>query len=272
MDEYQEIDDLLKAIDRQQRVTKLEQRIRRNLKPEQEALLDQKLKEIGSVASPASPEDIEDHTDQVREILKQFMVYVEENVPDATQEDLENFFFKVALNDVGLTARYEQEQRDREYIRARMKDLRGKERLKVEEYLASEHKFEPKRETEIEEGLINCSYGKVEDEHGYWHFVYNRKQKLISYYEVEAQLQYLYQKRMDLLKEELLMGTERAEVERILASAGYVPLGELERLDERTTVQRYGLQRGDRDIFIYRIMYNSKDEIKQKSFVRNDEI
>lgn len=271
MKEYQEIDDLLKAIDRQKRVAKLEQLIRRNLKPEQQILLDQKLKGVGSVASPALPEDIETHTDKVREVLKQFMVYVEENVPDATKEDVDNFVFKVALNDAGLTSRYEEEQRNREFTRARMKDFRGETRSKIEEYLAGEHHFVSKKETEIEDGYLNCSYGKAEDENGYWHFVYNQQCRLIYYQEIEEQLQHLYQKRMDLLKE-ILMGMDKVEVEAILSSAGYIPVGELERLDERTTVQKYGSHKEHKDIFIYHMVYNSKDEMKQKRFVRRDEM
>jgi hypothetical protein len=266
-----EIEDLLQAIDRQKRVAKLERRIRRNLKPEQQVWFDQKLKAIGPVASPALPEDIEAHTDKVREVLKQFMVYVEENVPDATPEDMDNFVFKVALQDAGLTSRYEKEQQDRQFIRARMKVNRGKTRSKVEEYLAHEHHFVCKKETEIEEGYLNCSYGKAEDENGYWHFVYNQQGKLIYFQEIEEQLQYLYQKRLDLLKE-ILMGEEKEEVEKMLRSEGYIALGELEHLDEKTTAQKYGYRSDAKDIFIYRMMYNSKNEIKQKRFVRKDEM
>lgn len=115
-----EIDELLEAIDRQQRVAKIEEKIRLYLKSEQLEELERKLKAIGVISGPASPDEIHDHTDRVREVLKQFMGYFETNLPETTQEEKDTFIFEAGLNENGVLVRFQREEHKRADYRYRM--------------------------------------------------------------------------------------------------------------------------------------------------------
>ncbi len=272
MSDQLEIEELLSAIDRQQRIAKIEQKIRLYLTPEQLALLDRKLKEIGSIASPASAKEIHDHTDKRREVFRDFMSYVEENLPETTQEQKDTLIFEVGLNDHGVLKRYEEEKFTREQMRKSMKNMLGESRSTVEEYLLEAFQFVCKRETEIAENTVNCSYGVLEDEDGYWHFVYDGEGVLLHYFELENQLRSLFQKRLDALHK-VKMGADKVVAEKILAQAGYLPVGELVRdVHFKESTQRYGFLREDSVQQIFIMTYNSKDEIKRKRFIHKHDL
>lgn len=272
MSDYFDIEELLAAIDRQQRFAKIEKKIRLHLKPDQIELLDRKLRAIGPIASPASAEEIHNHTDKRREAFKEFMSYVEENLPETTQEQKDTLIFEVGLNDKGVLKQYEAERFTREQTRKSMKNMLGEVQSKVEEYLSNTFQFVCKREVEIAEHTVNCSYGLQADEDGYWHFVYNGEGVLLHYYEIESQLRSLYQKRLDTLHK-IKMGADKAIAERILAQAGYVPVGELKKdRHSRESEQRYGYLRKGSVQQIFLMTYNSKDEIKRKRFIHTHDL
>jgi hypothetical protein len=272
MGDYQDIDGLLKAIDRQQRVAKIEEKIRPYLKPEQQEELDRKLKAIGAITGPASPDEIHDHTDKVREVVKQFMGYFEENLPETTQEQKDTLIFEVGLNDNGVLVRFQEEEHKRADYRYRMNVKNSENRLLIEEYLTSSFQFVCKRETEIAQGILDCCYGDRAEEDGYWHFIFDTKGKLLHHYEIESQLRMVYQKRLAVLKK-IKMGADLAVAEKILAEAGYMPIGELERDNQgRESVQKYGFVEEKTAKPIFLMVYNSKDEIKRKRFIQSQDL
>lgn len=268
MTEYQEVEEFLEAIERQQNVAKIEENIRLLLTAEQRAMLDSKLLILGTISDPASATDIHIHTNKKLDILKEFLVYADENTVLAPDE-LEHFVFEAEISEAGLWAQYEIELKKRAVIREKMEDHRGKPRGMVEEYLAKTFQLERRRVKEVNE-MTCCLYAGFWDEEGYWQLTFDDYGRLISYREITNQLEDLYRKRLDVLYE-IKMGSGKQAVETLLESVGYTTVGTPDRWDGNT-IQKYGYQRGNKSIAIVRIFYNHRGWVIQKNLIPQEEI
>lgn len=69
------------------------------------------------------------------------------------------------------------------------------------------------------------------------------------------------------------MGADKEVAERLLADAGYSPIGELMRdPGDRESVQQYGYVEKYTSQPVFHIIYNSKDEIKRKRFIQQADL